>query len=708
MRVSQSLVGLGILLFSVSVGAVSTRSFSTSTYKEFDEGEADHSVITSQGEVLPGASTRRTDLETDAIWTAVRGPDGTIYAGAISDGAIYSINSSGKKKLAALDKDTPWIGALALAPDGTLYAGTLGTGTIFSIDTRTGKVAQLVKLDGANHVWSLVVDGKTLWAGTGPSGKLFSVELPSGKAKPVFDVGDTHIMSMIRAADGALWLGTAEEAILYRYEPQSGKARAIADFAGSEVKAIVEVDGGVVVAVNEFEPKTGAAPAPAPAGKGPKGTPVKAPEAGSAPGADKVPDGMPARTEARKGKGALFRVEPDGRLEQLHALAEGYFMSLAAGPEGEVYAGAGAQGRVYEVRKDRSVITAFDVSERQVNAVMADRTGKDGVAFATGDSGAVYVSVGPAKDARYTSKVFDALFSSHFGNLRYRGGGFVVETRSGNTAKPSKGWSSWEKLAAVSRMGGDAMAGHVQSPPGRYIQYRVTFDGAAADVLREAELFYLPQNQRARVTDVSVVDAEPRHAPVTLAAGPTKSRSTVVKIRWKVDNQDDDELVYKVEIKSETDPEWRDLSPNGDPITAPTLDWNTEAWPDGFYRVRVSTSDRRANPRDLALDDTFTSPPFLIDNQRPQIEALEVKFPDVTGKAVDGQSRISEIAYQIDTGEWTMAFPKDGIFDDLSEPFAVKLPADLAPGTHTLSVRVADEASNIGATATTFKVSAKR
>jgi hypothetical protein len=235
----------------------------------------------------------------------------------------------------------------------------------------------------------------------------------------------------------------------------------------------------------------------------------------------------------------------------------------------------------------------------------------------------------------------------------------------------------------------------------------VTFDGAATDVLREAELFYLPQNQRARVTDVALAEAEPRTPPLTLGPGATKARSPVVKIRWKVENPDEDALVYRVEVKAETESEWRDLAPTADAITAPALDWNTEAWPDGIYRLRISASDRRANPKDLALEDSYTSPPFLIDNQRPVIEALEVRYPDASGKAVDAQSRIAEIAYQIDAGEWTMAFPKDGIFDDLAEPFAIKLPADLAPGTHTLSVRAADEASNIGATSVTFKVTRK-
>jgi hypothetical protein len=47
---------------------------------------------------------------------------------------------------------------------------------------------------------------------------------------------------------------------------------------------------------------------------------------------------------------------------------------------------------------------------------------------------------------------------------------------------------------------------------------------------------------------------------------------------------------------------------------------------------------------------------------------------------------------------------QDGIFDSVSEAFSLELPRGLAPGLHTLSVRVADEADNIGAASVTFRI----
>lgn len=694
------MLAFAVVALARDAAAVSTRVWTVASFKDFEEGTEDSTRVTSLGEVTPGIATKKVALDSESAWTAVMAPDGTVYTGGVTDGAVMAVTASGKKKILDLTKETPWISALAL--DGsTLYVGTLGSGTIYAVDTRAGTSRKLTTLEGTAHVWSLAVDGKTLWAGTGPDGKLFSIELPSGRAKLAWDSGEKHLLALARAADGALWIGTSDNAILFRYEPKTGKARAIADFAGQEVRAVVEVRGRIVAATNEFEQKSGGAPAP-PAPKGPKGTPAKPPEAGTAPGADKPAAEEAARPEARKGKGALFAVDVDGRLEQLHALADGYFTSLAATDAGDVLAGSGALGRVYQVRLDRTVMTAFDAPERQVNAVALAR---GQIAFATGDAGAVYFVVGQAEEARYSSKTFDAAFPSRWGNLRFRGAGVTMETRSGNTAKPGKGWSGWERLDGVAKAGGEAQIGRIVSPPGRYLEFRAVFDKAPGGILREVNVYYLPQNQRPRITDITVGE-EPRKGPVTLAPGITKPRSPILKLKWKVENPDEDELVYTLQYKPEGDGEWRDLFTGVEPLTAANFDWNTEALPDGYYRLRVTASDRRTNPRDLALDDSRVSPPFLVDNLKPQIQALEVKYPMVTGRAVDSFSRIDEIGYQIDSGEWVAAFPTDGIFDSPTETFTIKLP-DLKPGPHTLAVRVADEADNIGAAAVTFRVGPK-
>src|SRR5688572_23538363 len=118
MKTRAILLVVSGLLLARGAEAVSTRTWSTATYKEFDEGEAEHALITSLGEVMPGQKTEKVDLEADAVWTAVRGPDGTVYTAGVSDGAVMAISGSTKKELVSFDKETPWLGALAFGPDG--------------------------------------------------------------------------------------------------------------------------------------------------------------------------------------------------------------------------------------------------------------------------------------------------------------------------------------------------------------------------------------------------------------------------------------------------------------------------------------------------------------------------------------------------------------------------------------------------------------
>ena len=148
--------------------------------------------------------------------------------------------------------------------------------------------------------------------------------VPSGKNRILWDSGEKHLLSMTRVeGPGGFVIGTAEEAILYRVG-DDGKARALHDFAGDEVRAVVRSGETLYVAVNEFERKGATAAAgttAAPARS--HGTRIVLPTT-TIPAAGTLPPGR-----ERKGKGAVFRVDPDGRVEQLHALADGYFTALS-------------------------------------------------------------------------------------------------------------------------------------------------------------------------------------------------------------------------------------------------------------------------------------------------------------------------------------------------------------------------------------------
>lgn len=710
-----ALIAIGAL--AVPARAVITSQWNVETYQQFDAGDASSAFITSAGELRPGWDTKRTALEGDAVWAALRLADGSVLLGSDARGAIYRWSQDTAKKLVSIPGAVAVV-SLVQTGDGTVWAGAMPGNALWKIDVAHGKATRGPELKGVETIWSLAASGTTVYAGTGPSGKVFSIS-GSGAAKQVFNTEDKRVTAIAVGSDGAVWFGTSERALVFRYDPKAGTTRAIADFAGNEVTAIAAYRDGVVVAANdlaEAPSQTGKTPTQIEAAEKPtanKGQAAKPPEVGTKPGADKDPNAVTdlGRKGAKKGKGALFRVAPDGHLDQLHALTATYFTSVAVTSDGTVFAGAADKGRVYMVDADQSVATAFDVDERSVSQLWinpthpgtAGATDRDLLGFATDDAAALYRATRPASQAKYVSDILDAKTVARFGTLAWLATGKIaLETRSGNTAKPGVGWSEWQRPAQIAELGGGSTGGKIASPPGRYLQFRAALDDERARLHRVAA-YYVPHNSATAVQEIAV-ELPAKEGLATLKDLAAKPRNPLLKLKWKIDNPDGDDTTYTLEARRDGEANWRPISTGKAPLTAVTWDWSTETYPDGWYKVRVTSSDAVANSLDRALTSTATSTMFAIDNTRPAIERLAVAYPRATARAADALNTISDMAYSVDDGTWQLGAAVDGVFDDRVEELRIALPAGLARGPHTLAVRVADAAGNVGSTATTFLV----
>jgi outer membrane protein assembly factor BamB len=683
--IRSSLVGAALLFISTAAMAGATRSSRQTTAKDFEEGEATASMILPTGDVVPGMKTSRIPLEAAFAWCAALSPDGkTAYFGTGDQGRIFAVPVKGSggaetpaRKLAEVD--AAWVTSLAVRPDGTLIAGTTPGGRVFSVDPRTGTTKLLAKL-AAEHVWSLVLDKSgTVYAATGGPGKIFAID-PKGAVRAHWDSGDKQIVSLADGGGGTLLAGTSTEAIVYRVRA-NGRGEALHDFEADEVRAVARTGTTTYLAVNDFE-KGGELSAAAGGPTSAKGTRITA-----AVGAPASVGGV-SRPGQVKAKAAVYRLEDDGQIEQIFALPDGYFTSLMLGEGGSVYVAAGTQGKLYRIGADRTATLAADLPERQALSMVRN---PEGFLVGTGDIGGVY-RVRPAApgEATYLSKVFDAEVPARWGHLRWSGSkDLVFETRSGNTAKPDRSWSDWHKLDGPTFTGVEG-EGRVASAGSRYLQYRLVLPGKGS-ILRETTIYYLPQNQRARVTDLT---AE--------SAGGPKTHSSTLKLRWKVENPDGDDLIYRLWFRQEGESVWRPLG-GPEPFSKAEYDWNTESVPDGRYVVRVWASDERVTAHDRALDFTYESPPFLVDNTKPEVADLQAHPPAITGKVRDEASTISQIEYSVDGTDWRPAVPTDGLLDQRAETFSLKLPA-LSPGPHVVTVRAFDSTDNIGSARVTFNI----
>ena len=163
--------------------------------------------------------------------------------------------------------------------------------------------------------------------------------------------------------------------------------------------------------------------------------------------------------------------------------------------------------------------------------------------------------------------------------------------------------------------------------------------------------------------------------------------------RWSASDPNGDPLVFTVEIRGTGETEWKLLK---DKVPERYLSWDSTAYPDGEYRVRVTASDAPGNPPAEALTARLESDPFWIDNTPPKITALTAARAggklQVKWHAADALNNISKAEYSLDGSEWKVAAPVTRLSDAQELDYALIL--DGAPGEHTIAIRVEDEYGN--------------
>lgn len=663
---------------ALPVWAGATRSFVLDSAGVLAEGKLEGTIVRSDGSIARGVTTRRTDLPGAASAKSLLiAPDGSAYIGTGNDGKIYAYQNG----VARVFAETRQVMVTSLARDerGTLYAGTLPKGKIFAVDP-SGKVRELASPKDVEHVWALVYDEpkRTLFAATGPHGQVLAIDA-NGKSEVYYDSEAAHVMALVRDRDGALYAGTSDRAHVVRLRGP-GRAEVVYDFEGNEVTALAVKDGVIAAVANLFPKAPASKPSPVPSGG----------DQGSTQPSTPSPSGSPATDRPQPGRGQLYRVDGQGRAERLFTSDAGHLTSVEWAQDGSIFVGTGKEGHIRRVYPDHSHALWVDADERQVLAI--NLQGKLQL-FVTGDGAAIYeIERGPAEQAHWTSKPLDAGSSARFGQLSFRGRGEAsLQTRSGNTDEVDSTWSDWSAPLKA--------AGPIASPRARYLQVRAQLL-AADSVVYAIEAFYLPQNQAALVTEVSV---EPPRVKNDKPSARSPAPSAAYKLRWKVDNPDGDNVRNRLSFKREDNPSWRALTRESEILTGSEFTWETSGVPDGYYRVRVESSDELDNPAPLARKSTGESEPFLVDNHPPSVVGLKSAAGRITGKAVDKLGPISQLEYTVTGLEWLVLFPDDELCDTREETFSLPF-GQLPKGEQVVVIRATDARGNVGSSEISVRV----
>src|SRR5262245_491085 len=98
--------------FAVAAHAASTKSFHQATAKDFEEGEAEGSMILGSGEVVPGLRSSQVPVDAAFVWCSALSRDGqTAYFGTGDEGKIYAVDvkGTGERARRVADLDAAWV-----------------------------------------------------------------------------------------------------------------------------------------------------------------------------------------------------------------------------------------------------------------------------------------------------------------------------------------------------------------------------------------------------------------------------------------------------------------------------------------------------------------------------------------------------------------------------------------------------------------------
>jgi len=720
-----------VALAAATCFAAETRFWQQGDRTDFEAGSLTNLSLASDGRIfLAPELTEMLDSATPYLWAVVADSKGNLYtAGGGSGGGtakIFLIDSSGKSRTFA-ELDGLEIHALAFDSKEQLYAATDPDGKIYKISS-AGK-ASLFYDPHQKYIWAMAFNRQgDLFVATGDQGEIFRVT-PSGSGSVFFRTEETHARSLAIDAEDNLIVGTEPSGLVLRISP-SGQGFVLYQAPKREITTVSIASNGVIWAAGVGNKAAVVQAAPAPS---PTPTPLPVPsQLGSATqiviSAQSVP--RPASSPAGPtvaGGSDLYRISPDGAPRKVWSSPVDVVYAITFDAQGRPLLGTGNRGKIYRIDSDTISTLLIDATPTQVTGFGKDQKGD--LYAVTGNIGKVFrIGPGFAKKGTFDSQVLDAGSFAYWGRVSYRGsGGISVSTRSGNQNHPENNWSPWASVqaeaapAACDSCGG----GRTTSPSARFLQYKIDMTASGSTPAPEVsyiEVAYLPKNVAPAVEQIDITPPNYRFPAPVLSISPSSSitlppmgqpRSSgtpviettasassmnyakgFVGARWSATDDNGDSLIYKVEIRGVRETGWSLLK---DHVKDRYVSWDSTAFPDGEYVVRVTASDSPSNPPAEALSSTLISDPFLIDNTPPEILNLSGTASgnkiEVRWTARDARSNIDRAEYSVNGGDWLMVAPAGRLSDSLEEQYQLSIDR-ASQDQQVVAVRVTDEFDN--------------
>lgn len=710
MRISHLLLAAAAI---TAAFAVETSFWTLDSAADFEKATLKRLALRSDGRLsLAPQSKELHDASTSYLWAVARDSKGTLYTGGGNPGAttakLFATTGSTSKVLAELPGLQ--VQAIAIDRNDRVYAATAPDGKVYRVNANGSQ--ETVYDPKAKYIWALAFDAAgNLYVATGDHGEIHRVT-PNGQGSVFFKTEEEHARSLAVDSKGNLIVGTEPGGLVLRIDA-AGNGFVLHQSGKREVTAVaVAADGSVyAAAVGNKTPAPAAAPPPAPVAA-PISITVSAagPPQGAGAGGGVRPAPLPPTLTPSSvaGGSELVRIAADGYPEKVWSDNTEIVYAIAFDKDSKPVLGTGNKGNMLRIDSALLSTRLVSLSPTQVTALTA---GPDGAIYAaTGNIGKLF-QIGPALEADGTveTAALDAGWFAEWGATKLTTEGSVsVESRSGNLDRPQKNWSPW---AAVNP--------RIGSPAARFLQLRATLKGSGAALTR-TEIAYLPRNVAPKLEAIEVTPANYRFPAQNVSAAPaatltlaplggksTNLRATPIDAgaslnyakgsigaRWKASDANSDSLLYAVEIRGKGEQSWKPLAED---LTRGVHSWDSTAFADGEYQLKVTASDAPDNLPGKELKDTIVSEVFVIDNTPPQITAHTARANggklELSVTASDALTRLAKAEYSINGGDWKLLEPATKLADARQLTFNGTADKPAGPEA-TVAIRVADANDN--------------
>ena len=702
------------LMAALGMSAVETRAWRQTDFADFEKGSLKRLSLRSDGRLsLAPAVKELLDASVGYLWAVAEDSKGNLYAGGGSttgtSARLFKIDAAGKSETVA-ELEGLGIHAIAIDTNDVVYAATAPDGKVYRI-ARGGK-AEVFFDPKVKYIWSMVFGANgDLFLGTGDKGEIYRVSA-SGHGSVFFKTDETHARSLAVDAAGNLIVGTEPMGLVLRVTP-AGQGFVLHQTAKREVTAVAVARNGAIYAAAVGNRGVAAAPVvapPPPAAVQPAPGAITVRLAGPA-----LPSGPPptAAAPAVAGGSEVYRIDPDGYARRVWGHASELVYSIAMDAQERPVISTGNRGGLYRIDSAQRYTLLATLAPTQVTQLVTART--SGAMFAvTGNIGKVY-KIGPGLEADgvFESDLFDVGGFTYWGRSVIEGRGTTrLETRTGNLNDAHKNWSPWAATAPD---------GRIQSPAARFLQYKLTLGDAQAEVTT-VDVKYQAKNAAPVLEQVEITPPNYKFpAPIAAvsstpsalalpAIGQKRSRASssaaeaasgaslsygkgFTGVRWSAQDENGDTLAFTVEIRGVRETEWKLLR---DKLRERYYSWDSTAFADGEYVVRVTAFDSPSNTPEQSLTAALESEPFLIDNSVPVIQGLTASVAgtklNVGFEAKDALSNIVRAEYSLNGGDWIVVEPTTRLSD--SKELSYKLSVDRSGVEYTIAVRVTDEFDN--------------